>query len=149
MKLRPATLKDYNELVEMFKDLIAVVYKGFNLGSDIYYHGTVQDWFKSNKDIVICETKDGEVAGFTLAYVENIGIVQDYYFGDIAYVKPKFRKGRAAYLLYNNVVDYADQLGLPLVAKAFMGDDRVDKIQSKFGEPFLMEFKRLKKKQGD
>ena len=137
-------MADYPEIVAMFKELIIAVYEGFEIGEDIFFHGTVQSWYKDNKDMVVCE-KDGTITGFSLGYVEDIGIVKPYYFGDLAYVKPEFRKGRSAYLLYNNVVDYADGLGLPLVAKAFMGSkDQVDKIQKKFGEPFLLEFKRLK-----
>ena len=146
MKLRPATINDYLELVEMYKELTKIVYQGFEIGEDIFMHGTVQKWYLENRDIVICETKDGKIAGFTMGYREDIGIIKPYYFADVAYVKPEHRKTRAAYLLYNNIVSYADQLGLPLIAKAFIGEDRNEKIQSKFGEPFLMEFKRL---QGD
>jgi len=143
IKLRPATLKDYSELVDMFKDLIVTVYDGFDLGEDIFFHGTVQGWYKDKKDIVISETEDGQITGFTLSYVEDIGIIKPYYFGDIAYVKPEFRKGRSAYLLYNNVVDYATQQGLPIIAKAFVSEenkDKVDKIQARWGKPRFVEY---------
>jgi len=143
-KIRPAKLTDYNELVEMYKDLIDIVYEGFEKGEDIFFHGTVQQWFQNQRDVIVCE-KDGEITGFSLAYIEDLGFLKPYYFGDIAYVKPKYRKGRSAYLLYNNVVKYADQQNLSLVAKAFLGgDNQVGKIQAKFGEPFFMEYKRIK-----
>ena len=145
MKLRPARLDDYQEIVDMYKSLIETVYEGFEIGEDIFFYGTVQDWFKRKRDIIVSETDDGVITGFSVGYIDDIGIVKPYYFGDLAFVKEQHRKGRSAYLLYKNVVDYADQIGLPLVAKAFTGgNDKIEQIQSKFGEPFFMEFKRLK-----
>ena len=145
MKLRPARLSDYEELVQMFKALIETVYDGFEIGEDIFMHGTVQQWFKDQKDIVICVTEDGEIAGFTLGYIEDIGIVHPYYFGDLAYVKPEYRRGRSAYMLYNNLVEYADGQGLPLMAKAFVSEenkDQVDRLQSRWGKPRFVEYHR-------
>jgi len=100
------------------------------------------------RDVVLCVNEKDEITGFSLGYVDDPGFIKPYYYGDIAYVKPQFRKGRTAYLLYNNVVDYADQLGLPLIAKAYVGDtaNRVDKIQSKFGDPLFVEFHRIPEK---
>ena len=147
MKLRPGKLADYNEIVDMFKDLIVTVYDGFEIGEDIFFHGTVQGWYKDNKDIVVCVNDSGEITGFSLGYVEDIGIVKPYYFGDVAYVKPKFRKGRSSYLLYNNVVEYSENLGLPLIAKAFVSEenkDKVDKIQARWGKPRFVEYHKGK-----
>ena len=143
MKIRIGTITDYDELVEMFTDLIRTVYDGFEIGESIFFHGAVQGWFKDNKDIVICETDDGTITGFSLGYVEDIGIVRPYYFGDIAYVKEKYRKGRSAYMLYNNIVDYSESLGLALMAKAYVSEenkDQVDKIQSRWGKPRFVEY---------
>ena len=145
MKLRAGKLTDYEELVDMFKDLIVTVYDGFEIGEDIFMHGTVQQWFKDQKDIVICETEEGEITGFTLGYIEDIGIVHPYYFGDLAYVKPEFRSGRSAYMLYNNLVEYADGQRMPLMAKAFVSEenkDQVDKLQSRWGKPRFVEYHR-------
>ncbi|WP_373069808.1 N-acetyltransferase family protein [Sulfurimonas sp.] len=143
MNIRQATTADFTELVEMFKDLIKTVYHSNQLKDDIFFHGAVMDWFRSGKDIVIAE-KDDEIAGFTLAYIQDLGYINPYYYGDIAYIKPHFRKTRAAYLLYNNVVNYAKQLGLEVEARAFVGNgnkNSVDKIQSKFGTPEFIHFK--------
>ena len=103
--LRQATLNDFEELVSMYKELIKIVYHNCKLSDDIFFYGAVIEWFRQKKDIIVAEV-DGKVAGFTLAYVENLQIIEPYYFGDIAYVKPEFRNTRAAYLLYNNVVTY-------------------------------------------
>ena len=143
MILRPATLGDFTELVTMYKDLIKTVYHDMKLSDDIYFYGAVIEWFKKGKDIIIAE-QDGVIAGFTLAYVENLQIIEPYYFGDIAYIKPEFRKTRCAYMLYNNVVDYGKQLGLRVEARAFIGNgnaNKIDKIQSKFGVPEFIHFR--------
>ena len=145
MNIRPATTRDYAELVDMYKELIYGVYDGFEKGEDIYFHGAVQNWFTQKKDVIVCEKGDGTITGFSLAFVESIGVIEPYYYGDSAYVKPEFRKGRTAYLLYNNVVDYAAQQGLPVIAKAFVSEEnenKVDKIQAKFGKPRFIEYYR-------
>ena len=141
--LRQATLNDFEELVGMYKELIKIVYHNCKLSDDIFFYGAVIEWFRQKKDIIVAEV-DGEVAGFTLAYVENLQIIEPYYFGDIAYVKPKFRKTRVAYLLYNNVVTYGRELGLKVEARAFIGNgnaNKIDKIQSKFGVPEFIHFR--------
>lgn len=143
MKLRKATTSDYVEIVKMYKELVETVYHNMRISDDIYFYGAVIEWYKADKDIVIAE-KDEEIAGFTLAYVENIGVVEPYYYGDIAYIKPKYRKTRAAYMLYNNVVNYGKELGLKVEARAFVGNgnkNNVDKIQSKFGKQEFIHFR--------
>lgn len=143
MILRPATLSDFQELVMMYKDLIKTIYHNMKLSDDIFFYGTVIEWFKQKKDIIVAE-KDGIIAGFSLAYIENLLIIEPYYFGDLAYVKPEFRKTKCAYLLYNNVVNYGKELGLKVEARAFIGNgnvDRIDKIQSRFGVPEFIHFR--------
>ncbi len=144
IKLRLATLDDYNELRLMFKELLKTVYSDLKVGKDAHIDASVYDWFSSDKDVIISETDDGVITGFTVAYIQDIRIVERYYYGDIAYVKPEFRKGRSAYLLYNNVVDYAkNTLNLPTIAKAFVGDgeaDKVAKIQERFGKSRFTEY---------
>lgn len=144
MKLRPALLIDFTELAEMYKDLARIVYDGSELKEDIFFHGIVIKWFEMNRDIVVCETDDGKIAGFTLAYIEDIGIIDPYYYGDIAYVKEEYRKTKAAYLLYNNVVTYGKSLGFRVIAKAYVANgniDQVDKIQKRFGSPHFIEYR--------
>lgn len=148
MKIRIATIDDYNELVEMYKNLLEIIYTDMQIGKDIFIHGAVQNWFRSNYDIIICEKDDGTTTGFSVAYVQDVGIIEPYYMGELAYVKPEFRNGRTAYLLYTNVLKYADNQGLPVVAKAFVGNggrDKVEQIQAKFGECRFVEYHRNKK----
>ncbi len=147
IKIRPAQLKDFKEIAEMYKDLIVVVYKGLILNEDIFFYGAVQAWYQNKKDMVVSyEDTTEKLTGFSLSYIDSFGFMEPYYMGDIIFIKPEFRKGRSAYLLYNNVVEYADGQKLPLIAKAYIGDgniDQVDKIQSKFGEPIFKEFIRI------
>lgn len=143
MKLRPARLTDFEELVVMFTDLIATVYDGFKMNEPIFFYGTVSLWYHGNRDIIVCEKDDGTITGFSVSYVEDPSYIEPYYMGDIAYVKPEFRKGRTAYMLYNNVVDYAAQQGLPVIAKAFVSEeniDQVNKIQARWGKPRFVEY---------
>ena len=149
MKIRIATIDDYNEIVPMYKELLKIIYSDMKLGKDIFIHGAVQHWFRSNYDVILCEKDDGTITGFSMAYVQDVGIIEPYYLGDIAYVKPEYRKGRSAHLLYTNVIKYGDNQGLPVVAKGFVGDgnrDKVEQIQSKFGERRFVEYHRNIKK---
>lgn len=144
MKLRNATLSDYEEIVQVYKDLTKTVYEGMEIKDDIFFYGVVLEWFKKRSDIIICETNDGDIAGFTLAYVEDILIVEPYYYGDVAYIKPEYRKSRAAYLMYHNVVDMGKAKGLKVVAKAYVGNgnkNKVDKLQERFGSPQFIEYR--------
>lgn len=141
--LRPAVLADYEELVAMYKELLKVVYHGLEIGEDIFVHGAVQNWYQKNNDIVIAENEAGVITGFSSAYVEDIGVVQPYYYGDLLYIKEEFRKGRSAYLLYNNVVDYAKKKGLPVIAKAYVGNgnkEKINKIQERWGTAIFTEY---------
>ena len=62
-------------------------------------------------------------------------------------VSPKTRKvmltGQADIQAVANVVNYAKQQGLPIIAKAYIGDEDINKnasLQGKFGKPVFMEF---------
>lgn len=144
IKLRTAKLADYEELVAMYKELLKVVYHGMQPGEDIFIYGAVQNWYQRNSDIVIAyKEEDDTITGFSCSYVEDIGVVQPYYYGDLLYIKPEFRKGKSAYLLYNNVVNYAKKRGLPVIAKAYVGNgnkEKVDKIQERWGKAIFTEY---------
>ena len=77
MILRNATLADFTELVSMYKDLSKIVYHNLKINDDIFFYGTVIEWFKRKRDIVIADD-NGTIAGFTLAYVEDLQIVEPY-----------------------------------------------------------------------
>lgn len=143
MKLRLAEPKDYLELVDMYKKLIIITYDQFKIMEDIYFHGTVQSWFSDKKDIVIAEADNGEIAGFSLSYIEDLAVVEKYYHGDLMYIHKKYRKGRAAYLLYHNMLKYAEDNRLPIMAIGHIreeDDHKATQILSKFGKPRFIEY---------
>lgn len=143
MQLRPARLMDHEELVGMFTDLIKTIYKGFVIGEPLFFHRNVIAWFEKNNNVVICEKDDGTIVGFSMGYIDDIGFIEPYYKGEIAYVKPEYRKTRAAYMLYNNVIDFAKKRNLKVISSAYVGNgnqDQVDKLQSRWGKPMFVEY---------
>jgi len=146
MKLRIATLADYRTICDFYTALLKTVYTDLKLGEQIMIDGAVQNWWKLNHDIIIVETNEGEPVGFSLAYKDSPGIYETVYQGELAYVLPEYRHTKAAYLLYHNIVQYADKLGLPILSKGFIGDggrDQIEKIMSRFGKPRFVEFCRV------
>lgn len=133
MKLREFEHKDYLEVVAMFKDFVATVYPNRKLGSDLAFYDDVLNWVKTGKHIFVVDN-GRELMGFSVSSIDqNRGLTEPVYFGEICYVKPQFRKTKCAYLLYNNGSEIAQKLGIALCANAFISEDKVQKIQSKFG----------------
>lgn len=134
MKIRKFEVNDYNEVVSMFKDFVVTLYPNRKIGSDMAFNEAVLGWIKNKKHIFVTTTNDGVITGFTVSYVDyNSYLTEPVYFGETAYVKPMYRGGKSAYLLYNNAVIIAKDLGLLLSANAFINEHKVDTIQSKFG----------------
>lgn len=134
-KLRNAEISDYQEVTMMYKELVKIIYSTRKIGEDYFFYRTVMGWVQAGKDIVVCE-KDGELCGFTLGYIDDMGgITETIYNAEVAYVKPKYRKTRVAYMLYTNVANYVDEMGLALQSCAFIGnnENKVDQIQQKLG----------------
>lgn len=131
MKLREFTLNDYEELVDMFYNLNTEFYGSFRaIGAKYYYYKAVMRWIANNKHIVICEHNE-EIVGFTLSYIDEYdGLTEKVYNGEIAYIKPKYRNTRAAYLLYNNVASVAKELNLNLSSNSRV-ENGVDKMIEK------------------
>ena len=118
MILRKFTLSDYEEIVDMYYDFIKEVYSTRKIGSKYFFYRKINEFISDKCDIVIAE-KDGIISGFTVSKIDDMGgITEPVYDGMIAYIKPKFRKGRTAYMLYNNVSEYAKELGIPLVSNS-------------------------------
>lgn len=134
MNIRKFELRDFEEVVEMYRLLTCEIYPDRQIGSKYFFYRAVMSWIDSGKDIIVCE-KDKDIIGFTMSGIDQCGgITEQVYSGEIAYVKEDYRKTRAAYLLYHNVSDYATEQGLRLIANAYLGgNDKVDKIQKKLG----------------
>ncbi len=132
--IRKFDMKDFDNVVAMYKDFIKTIYPNRKLGFDIAFYEAVINWIKSGKHIYMSQTAQGAITGFSVCSIDlNNHITEPVYFGEIAYVKPIYRGGKSAYLLYNNGSNIAKELGLKLFANAFLSKDNVDRIQKKFG----------------
>jgi hypothetical protein len=148
MRIRVATLDDFEDVTKMYKELIKTVYKGFEIKEDIFFYATVTGWYDRQYSIMVSEKDDGTLTGFSMCHIEDIKFIEPYIKGELAYVKPEYRKGRSAYLLYNNIVELAKNMNLPLISSGFIGGgevDKIDRIMSKFGQPLFKEFVRFNK----
>jgi len=143
MKIRVATLDDYEELVDMYENMIREVYRGLKIREKIFFYGTVSKWFESGCSIVISEKDDKTITGFTLVKVEDIMIVEAYLKAELMFVKPEYRGGRSAHLLVNNILKLGKESNLPIIAAASnLSNSKMDKIAGKFGEVIFTEYLR-------
>jgi GNAT superfamily N-acetyltransferase len=128
--IRRYSIADYEELVKMHYEFISEIYSDRKIGYMYSFYKMVDEWMSLKKDIVVAEYK-GKLIGYTVAHVDAMGgLTEPVYNGEIAYVREKYRKGRASYLLYKNVVDYAKENGLKVVSSSRL-ENGVDKMVMK------------------
>ena len=130
--IRKMCLDDYEEVVNMFYDFYKEVHSNRIIGYKYRYYETVIEWVNENKDIVVC-VKGDTIVGFTMSYIISNGLTKPFYQCEIAYVKPKYRKTRASYLLYNNAVNYAKENNLLIVTNSRIENGVSDMVQKHFG----------------
>ena len=107
MEIRKANYDDYEELVEMYYALIHDVYPERKKAPKMYFFQQVINWFQPYFHIRIA-TKNDTIMGFTLCSFDNSnGVTETIYHADISYIKPEYRKTRAAFLLYMDIVHWA------------------------------------------
>lgn len=144
MMLRPFFLSDYEAVVDMYYDFTREVFTERKIGYKYFFYKTVQEWIKKGNDIVLVTTDDGEIVGFSMAFYDDFGgLTEPFYNGEIAYVKPEYRKSKAAYLLYNNVVEVAKERNLLIVANGRV-ENGIDKMIKKHykATPMFINFER-------
>lgn len=117
IKIRPFNQLDYEEVVNMYYDFNTEIYPNRIIGMKIRYYEKVLEWIKNKVHIVVSH-KDDIITGFSMCYVDTSGLTEPMYQCDICYVKPEFRKGRSAYLLYNNAVSFAKDNNIGIVSEA-------------------------------
>ncbi len=147
MKLYNFTLPDYEELVDMYYEFTKDVYSERTMGERYFFHKEITSWIANRRDVVIAK-KDGTIVGFTMGYADdNSGLTNRVYNGVIAYVKPEYRKTRAAYMLYMNVSERAKDLELTLMANGLVTNGVSDMIEKHFDcKEMFMNFERTYKK---
>ena len=132
MVLRKMSLKDYEEVVDMYYNFTKDVYPDRKIGERYFFYKEVMSWINNSRDVILVK-KDDITVGFSLSYVDmNGGMTEKIYNGVIAYVKPEYRKTRAAYMLYKNISEYAKDKELTLVANGLATNGVSNMIKKHF-----------------
>lgn len=124
-------LDDYEEVVGMYYCLVKELFGDKReISPKYFFYKQVQNWINSGNDIVVSYS-DNCVTGFSMCFKEEFfGLTEPYYNCEYCYVKPEYRKTRAAYILYNNAYEYSKELGMNIVASGRVNNG-VDKMIGK------------------
>ena len=147
MTLSRMMLPDFEEVVDMYYNFTKEVYPERTVGERYFFYKEVMSWINNRRDVILVK-KDATIVGFSMAYVDdNSGLTNPVYNGVIAYVKPDYRKTRAAYMLYKNVSDFADEQGLTLMANGLVTNGVSEMIGKHFDcKEMFMNFERTYRK---
>jgi len=129
---------DFNEVVKMYKDLIETCYPFHKIGADNEFEEVITSWINKGYDVFIAEEK-GTIKGFSVSFVEPESVIEAYYRVAIIYIKKKFRKTKASYLLYANLLNISMLLELKLHCNVYLGNNSA-KIVSKYALPCFVEY---------
>ena len=141
VKIRRYEDKDFEEVVQMYSDLIHTLYPNHTIKPIQYFYSNVLNWINWNYDIIITYNEEA-ITGFSMCYVDSMGgIVEDYYQGEIIYIKPEYRKSRSAYLIYYTNMNYADSQGMILATNA-ADTTESSHISAKLGEKTYTHYER-------
>jgi len=125
--VRPFKLDDFEVLVDMYYAFNKEVYPNRRIGQKYFFYKAIQEWVAQGADIVM-SVVDDNLSGFSMCYEDDFGhLTQSVYQCDICYVKERYRKGRSAYMLYNNSYTYAKEKGLIVNVSARV-ENKVDKL---------------------
>jgi len=116
LRVRPVDADDVPELVEMYMDLVSFAYPTRMRAPKIVFYEIVLEWFTRKDRIRIVENGE-ESVGFSLVTRHNAGgAVETYLDAEVTYIKEKYRKGRGAYLIYNDVFEFAKKMGMGIMS---------------------------------
>lgn len=132
MELRAFKLDDYEEVVDMlYSFMIEVFSEDRKISPKYFYYRQIQSWINQKKHIVLAVNKDNTIVGFSCCYIDEFDyLTESVYNCEYAYVKPEYRKTRAAYMLYKNGSSTAKELGLNLVSNGRI-ENGVDNMMEK------------------
>ena len=132
MKLIKFSLEFYEDVVDMFYNFTREIFGDKRrIGSKYFFYKEVNRWIEESRDIIISVSDDGKITGYSMSYIDrNQNLTETIYNGEMAYVKPEYRKTRAAFMLYKNVVEYAKELNLNLIANGRV-ENNVDSMIEK------------------
>ena len=133
MTLHKFTLDEYEEVVDMYYEFTKEVYINRKIGSKYFFYKNVINWINTNKDVIIAKNNN-DITGFSMSYTDNSsGTLDTIYQTIIVYVKPEYRKSRAAYLMYKNVSDLANEKKISHASTGSIVTGGADIIEKHFG----------------
>lgn len=132
MKIEKFTLEHYEELVDMYYEFTKEVYPDRKIGFKYSFYLAISEWINKKHDIVLAMNND-TVCGFSMCYVDEVdGLTEPMYRAEIAYVKPKYRRGRAAYMLYNNAYKYSKDIDMKIITLSRISNGTDKMVEDKF-----------------
>jgi hypothetical protein len=144
VKIREFQEDDFEEIAQMYHSLLKEVYPNHNIKPILYACKNIMNWIDWNYDIMVTY-KDDEITGFGLCYMDSMGgAVEDYYQGEIIYIKPEYRKGRSAYLIYHTAMIMADKYNMILATNASDVTES-SHISKKLGQLVYSHYERMPK----
>lgn len=130
-----APLSAYEEIVDMYVDLIDITYPKRVKKEKFFYYRNVYNWFVGNSDIYVT-VKDRVITGFLLMTIDDVdGVTEKVLNAEIVYVKPEYRNGKSSYLLYNKVIELATINGMATTTTA--NDTSADILKDRFNTEVL------------
>jgi hypothetical protein len=144
VKIREFQEDDFEEIAQMYHSLLKEVYPNHNIKPILYACKNIMNWIEWKYDIMVTY-KDDEITGFGLCYMDSMGgAVEDYYQGEIIYIKPEYRKGRSAYLIYQTAMNLADKYSVILATNA-SDITESSHISKKLGQLVYSHYERMPK----
>ena len=114
--LEEPSAHDIPVIVDMYHKLLEVAYPDREIASYLTLYKIVLSWFNED-DRLRLVLADKNVAGFSLVRFNNAGGATEMILdADITYLYEEFRKTRAAYIMYTDIVDYATRCDLILMS---------------------------------
>jgi hypothetical protein len=142
VKIREYQDTDFEQIVQMYYCLLHEVYPNHKIKGIAHCYQNVLNWINWNYDIMVTY-KDDEITGFGLCYMDSMGgAVEDYYQGEIIYIKPEYRKGRSAYLIYHTAMIMADKYNMILATNASDVTES-SHISKKLGQQIYTHYERI------
>lgn len=130
MTLRRFLAKDFEEVVDMYYNFTKEVYPNRAISEKYFFYRAVQNWITKDVDLIV-SIQDNILTGFSMCYKDDLGgITEPVYQCEVCFVKPEYRKSRAAFLLYKNAYAYAKEQRLLVSCNARL-ENRVDEMIEK------------------
>lgn len=138
-------MNDFEEVVNMYYEFIKEVFGAKRKVSPKYFfYKEVMHWVNNKRDILLV-VKGEDICGFSMCYLDSFNnLTEPVYNAECAYVKPEYRKTRAAYILFKNGYNYAKEKNLNLVTNGRIENGVADMMKKHFKlEEQFINFERI------